>query len=240
MGKNAVKRPRLRRIHFNHLHLLPPPGDSPSGHRGEERGYLPLAARPSSSPLRPVHALLRRFPFSFLISQPLSVRPVITALLHRNVFDEFVNEPRARPSAPPSPTSPLDEADGGCTTARSREDLTSLRPQDRPRWKEGDRPGTKTGDRGERPGRTRRGSVVATRGIAIYPRYSRSREDPCGYEMMREKQGAAGNKERRGTNRRRSRGCSDDRPSGAPTRDTAGSPRASGRKMHNIPSLVAA
>lgn len=98
MGKNAVKRPRLRRIHFNHLHLLPSPGDSPSGHRGEER--LPPSPRsPSlSSPLRPVHALLRRFPFSFLISQPLSVRPVITALLHRNVFDEFVNEPRERGS----------------------------------------------------------------------------------------------------------------------------------------------
>lgn len=44
--KNAVKRPRLRRIHFNHLHLFPSPGDSPSGHRGEPSLLLFLSFTP--------------------------------------------------------------------------------------------------------------------------------------------------------------------------------------------------
>lgn len=67
-GKNAVKRPRLRRIHFNHLHLFPPPGDSPSGHRGEPSLFFSLSL------LIPISIFFFSCFFPFLISKPLPAR----------------------------------------------------------------------------------------------------------------------------------------------------------------------
>lgn len=103
--KNAVKRPCLRRIHFNHLHLFPSPGDSPSGHRGElslslsPSLFTPLSLclclLPPSSISPSLSLSLSHFssPFFFFNFPASLCPPVITALLHRNVFDEFVNEP---------------------------------------------------------------------------------------------------------------------------------------------------
>lgn len=69
--KNAVKRPRLRRIHFNHLHLFPSPGDSPSGHRGEPSSLL-LFLSFFHSPSLYLFLIFSSLLFSFLISQPPS------------------------------------------------------------------------------------------------------------------------------------------------------------------------
>lgn len=101
MEKNAVKRPCLRRIHFNHLHLFPSPGDSPSGHRGELSPSPPhsllhfLSVSVFFRPLLYHPLFLSHFssPFFFFNFPASLCPPVITALLHRNVFDEFVNEP---------------------------------------------------------------------------------------------------------------------------------------------------